>query len=74
MLLPSASLVASIAPLLLGATLEGEFEVLEGLKSGDRVITGPFANVRELVDGQEVRLQEQDRNRARTTTSAAQAQ
>ncbi len=39
------------------------FEVLDGLKAGDQVITGPFANVRELADGEEVRLQEESRNR-----------
>ncbi len=31
------------------------FEVLSGLKEGDRVITGPFQSVRELKDGAEVK-------------------
>jgi len=31
--------------------------VLEGLKAGDEVITGPFSSVRELADGVDVKLQ-----------------
>ena len=30
------------------------FEVLSGLKAGDEVITGPFTNVRNLRDGDDV--------------------
>ena len=33
-------------------------EVLSGLKPGDKVITGPFASVRELTDGKAVKLDE----------------
>jgi HlyD family secretion protein len=32
------------------------FEVLSGLKPGDEVITGPFASVRNLRDGDEIRV------------------
>jgi HlyD family secretion protein len=34
------------------------FEVLDGLKTGDRVITGPFASVRTLVEGSQVKVEE----------------
>jgi HlyD family secretion protein len=38
-----------------GVAGEQYFEVTEGLKAGDQVITGPFASVRELADGEGVR-------------------
>lgn len=38
-----------------GVAGERYFEVLSGLKEGDRVITGPFDSVRNLYDGDEVR-------------------
>src|SRR5687768_986097 len=60
---------AVFTPVKIGIAGEQYFEVLEGLKTGDRVITGPFANVRELADGQEIRLQEESRTRSRSTTS-----
>lgn len=34
------------------------FEVLDGLKPGDRVITGPFASVRNLNDGSQVKIED----------------
>jgi hypothetical protein len=43
---------------------EQYFEVTEGLKAGDQVITGPFASVRELADGENVRLLPRDNARA----------
>jgi HlyD family secretion protein len=60
-------------PVKIGIAGEQYFEVLEGLKPGDQVITGPFASVRELADGQEVRRQEESRRsgQARTTTNTA---
>jgi HlyD family secretion protein len=42
------------------------FEVLSGLKAGDQVITGPFNNVRNLRDGDEVKV---DTKAAQQTTS-----
>src|SRR5687767_1638397 len=60
---------AVFTPVTIGIAGEQYFEVLEGLKTGDRVITGPFANVRELADGQEIRLREQSRNRRNGGTS-----
>jgi HlyD family secretion protein len=50
---------AVFTPVKIGVAGEQYFEVLEGLKAGDDVITGPFASVRELTDGQQVRRQQQ---------------
>ena len=63
---------AVFTPVKIGIAGEQYFEVLDGLKVGDRVITGPFASVRELADGQEIRLQEESRNgRARRSSTNA---
>ncbi|HEY6508097.1 MAG TPA: efflux RND transporter periplasmic adaptor subunit [Vicinamibacterales bacterium] len=48
---------AVFTPVKIGVAGEQYFEVLSGLGTGDQVITGPFASVRELADGQGVRLQ-----------------
>ena len=42
---------AVFTPVKIGIAGEQYFEVLDGLKAGDQVITGPFASVRELADG-----------------------
>jgi HlyD family secretion protein len=34
------------------------FEVLDGLKEGDKVITGPFNSVRDLRDGDLVKAED----------------
>ena len=44
---------AVFTPVKIGIAGEQYFEVLSGLTAGDQVITGPFASVRELADGQE---------------------
>jgi HlyD family secretion protein len=62
---------AVFTPVMTGVAGEQYFEVLEGLKVGDEVITGPFASVRELNDGEAVKRQEQPRNDRRTTTTTA---
>jgi HlyD family secretion protein len=49
---------AVFVPVKVGIAGERYFEVLEGPRTGDRVITGPFASVRQLADGSAVRLQE----------------
>ena len=61
---------AAFIPVKIGIAGEKYFEVLDGLKGGEQVITGPFANVRELTDGQEVRLQAESRNRRSGNTTA----
>jgi HlyD family secretion protein len=62
---------AVFTPVKTGVAGEQYFEVLEGLKAGDQVITGPFASVRELADGQDVKVQatpRTDRPGASTTS------
>jgi HlyD family secretion protein len=48
--------VAVFTPVKTGVAGEQYFEVLDGLQAGDQVITGPFASVRELDDGQQVKI------------------
>jgi HlyD family secretion protein len=49
---------AVFVPVKVGIAGERYFEVTSGLKEGDRVITGPFASVRQLADGEQVRTQD----------------
>jgi HlyD family secretion protein len=49
---------AEFVPAKTGIAGDKYFEVLEGLKLGDRVITGPFASVRNLNDGTVVKIEE----------------
>ena len=60
---------AVFTPVKIGVAGEQYFEVLDGLKAGDQVITGPFASVRELADGADIRLQEESRNTRRSATA-----
>jgi HlyD family secretion protein len=48
---------AEFVPIKMGIAGEQYFEVLSGLKPGDEVITGPFASVRSLADGDAVRIE-----------------
>jgi HlyD family secretion protein len=48
---------AVFTPVKTGIAGEKYFEVLDGLKEGDVAITGPFAQVRSLKDGDAVRIQ-----------------
>jgi HlyD family secretion protein len=48
---------ALFVPVRVGIAGERYFEVLSGLKAGDRVITGPFASVRQLADGEAVKTE-----------------
>jgi HlyD family secretion protein len=45
-------------PVKTGIAGDKYFEVLDGLKVGDRVVTGPFSSVRELADGVAVKIEE----------------
>jgi len=47
---------AEFVPVKIGITGEKYHEVLSGLKAGDEVITGPFASVRNLREGEEIRV------------------
>src|SRR5688572_3088019 len=60
---------AVFTPVKTGVAGEQYFEVVEGLKPEDQVITGPFASVRELADGQDVKLQAQTQTRTGATTN-----
>ena len=42
---------AVFTPVKTGIAGDKYFEVLSGLKDGDKVITGPFNSVRDLKDG-----------------------
>jgi HlyD family secretion protein len=48
---------AEFVPIKMGIAGEQYFEVLSGLKPGDEVITGPFASVRGLADGDTVKVE-----------------
>ena len=52
---------AVFVPIKTGIAGERYFEVTSGAQAGDRVIIGPFASVRELADGSEVKLAETPR-------------
>ena len=60
---------AVFAPVKIGIAGEKYFEVVSGIKAGEQVITGPFANVRTLADGEQVRLSDQNNNKTGTTTN-----
>lgn len=47
---------AVFVPLKVGISGEKYFEVLDGLKEGDEVITGPFSSVRGMKDGDPVKI------------------
>ncbi|HYU79591.1 MAG TPA: efflux RND transporter periplasmic adaptor subunit [Vicinamibacterales bacterium] len=47
---------AAFVPVKVGIAGERYFEVVSGLKEGDRVITGPFESVRNLYDGDLVKV------------------
>ena len=48
---------AEFVPVKTGIVGEKYFEVLNGLKEGDRVVVGPFSSVRELADGAAVKVE-----------------
>jgi HlyD family secretion protein len=48
---------AAFVPVEIGIAGERHFEVLSGLAEGDQVITGPFDSVRNMFDGDAVRVQ-----------------
>jgi len=48
--------VAKFVQVKTGVAGDKYFEVLNGLKTGDKVVTGPFDSVRELGDGTKVQV------------------
>jgi len=49
--------IAEFVPVKTGIAGEKYFEVLNGLKEGDKVVVGPFSSVRELADGADVKIE-----------------
>lgn len=49
---------AQFAQVKTGIAGDKYFEVLDGLKVGDKIITGPFASVRTLTDGASIKVEE----------------
>jgi len=49
---------AVFTPVAVGIAGERYFEVVSGLKAGDAVVTGPFASVRQLADGELVQVED----------------
>jgi HlyD family secretion protein len=47
---------ATFVPIALGIAGDRFFEVLSGLKPGDEVITGPYNSVRNIADGDPVKV------------------
>jgi HlyD family secretion protein len=50
-------------PVKTGIAGDRYFEVLSGVRPGDRVITGPFESVRNLQDGDEAKVQEKNQKK-----------
>ncbi len=48
---------AEFVPIKMGVAGDKYFEVLSGLKAGDRVITGPYNSVRGMADGDAVKIE-----------------
>ena len=59
---------AEFVPVKTGIAGDKYFEVLSGLKDGDQVITGPFNSVRNLKDGDEVKIETKDKEKPRRST------
>jgi HlyD family secretion protein len=56
---------AVFVPVTTGIAGEKYFEVLEGLEEGDQVVTGNFAALRKLKDGDSVKLEKKDKKDAK---------
>src|SRR5262249_49160712 len=55
--------IATFLPVKTGIAGDKYFEVLSGLTNGDRVITGPFNSVRDLQDGDQVKIDTTQQNK-----------
>jgi HlyD family secretion protein len=55
--------VAEFVPVKTGIAGEKYFELLSGPKEGEQVITGPFSSVRNLQDGDAVKVETPDKSR-----------
>jgi HlyD family secretion protein len=54
---------AEFLPIKMGIAGDKYFEVLNGLKSGDQVITGPYNSVRTMADGDLVKVNNEQKGR-----------
>jgi HlyD family secretion protein len=54
---------AVFVPVKTGIAGDKYFEVLDGLKAGEQVVTGPFNSVRNLKDGDEARVEQPKKDR-----------
>jgi HlyD family secretion protein len=63
---------ALFLPVQTGIAGDKYFEVLGGLKAGDQVITGPFNSVRDLQDGDQVKVDVTSKAGGTAATTAAQ--
>jgi HlyD family secretion protein len=52
---------AVFVPIKVGIAGDRFFEVLDGLRPGDQVVTGPYASVRSITDGTAVTAQDSQR-------------
>jgi HlyD family secretion protein len=48
--------IATFTPVQVGITGQEYFEIVSGLEEGDTVVAGPYQRIRELTDGNPVRL------------------
>ena len=46
------------APVEIGITGQEHFEVLTGVSQGDTIVAGPYQQIRELINGDRVREEE----------------
>ena len=51
---------AVFVPIDIGIAGERQFEVLQGVEEGEQIIIGPFETIRTLVDGEPVRVKDDD--------------
>jgi HlyD family secretion protein len=56
---------ATFMPVKTGIAGDKYFEVMDGVKAGDQVITGPFNSVRDLQDGDQVKIDQANPNQNR---------
>src|SRR4029079_1144088 len=53
----------AFVPIKMGIAGDQYFEVLDGLKVGDQVVTGPYNSVRTMVEGDAARMENQNTTR-----------
>ncbi|MFB0519306.1 MAG: efflux RND transporter periplasmic adaptor subunit, partial [Acidobacteriota bacterium] len=51
---------AKMIPVSTGISDDTDVEIISGIKEGDRIITGPYRNLRNLKDGDPVKVKEEE--------------